>query len=94
MRTDCDKEVMIVCSFYLDTKRNVWKCLRHGLSIPGTGRGWGLGARRWGRVREIMTITVSWGRPRVRGARGHRSRGRAVIKESNDLPSAVLIFFP
>ena len=28
------------------------------------------------------------------GLRGHRSRGRAVIKESNDLPSAVLIFFP
>ena len=28
------------------------------------------------------------------GLRGHRSLGRAVIKESNDLPSAVLIFFP
>ena len=50
MRADCDKEVMIVCSFYLDTKRNVWKCLRHGLSIPGpgTGRGWGPGGEAMG----------------------------------------------
>ena len=66
-------------------------CQYQAQAQDGAG-GWG--ARRWGRVRGIMTITVSWGRPRVRGARGHRSRGRAVIKESNDLPSAVLIFFP
>ena len=61
----------------------------------GLGRGWpgpGLGGEAMGSSERNNDNYSFLGA--AAGLRGHRSLGRAVIKESNDLLSAVLIFFP